>query len=137
MNKVRIFSRNKLTKAKSCLNVILKFNHKWHILLIEKEEIGKVLQFVSEYWEKLKNDPDNESLKILPSKFWMKSFGGPVGNAQGPKGRWITTLMYTEDPEIDKAFKEVLTRWQVKGQQTSTDLPTKSPDLIQIGSGKK
>jgi len=104
--------------------------------LIEKEEIGKVLQFVSEYWDKLNHDPDNESLKILPSKFWMKSFGGPVGNAEGPKGRWITTLMYTEDPDMDKAFKEVLTRWQVKGQQTSTDLPTKSPDLIQIGTGK-
>ena len=44
--------------------------------------------------------------------------------------------MYTEDPDMDKAFKEVLTRWQVKGQQTSTDLPTKSPDLIQIGTGK-
>jgi len=27
----------------------------------------------------------------------------------------------------------VLTRWQAKGQQTGTDLPTKSPDLIQIG----
>ena len=76
--------------------------------MIEKEEIGKVLQFVSEYWDKLNNDPDNESLKILPSKFWMKSFGGPVGNAEGPKGRWITTLMYTEDPDMDKAFKEVL-----------------------------
>ena len=44
--------------------------------------------------------------------------------------------MYTEDPEMDKAFKEVLTRWQVKGQQSSTNLPTKSPDLIQIGAGK-
>jgi hypothetical protein len=44
--------------------------------------------------------------------------------------------MYTEDPEMDKAFKEVLTRWQVKGQQSPTDLPTKSPDLIKIGSGK-
>jgi hypothetical protein len=40
--------------------------------------------------------------------------------------------MYTEDPEMDKAFKEVLTRWQTKGQQTSTDLPKKSPDLIKI-----
>ena len=105
--------------------------------MIEKDEISTVLQFISEYWEKLKNDPDNESLKMLPSKFWMKSIGGPVGNKQqGVKGRWITTLMYTEDPEMDKAFKEVLTRWQVKGQQSSTDLPTKSPDLIQLGAGK-
>ena len=104
--------------------------------MIEKDEISTVLQFVSEYWEKLKNDPDNESLKMLPSKFWMKSIGGPVGNNHNLKGRWITTLMYTEDPEMDKEFKEVLKRWQVKGQQASTDLPTKSPDLIQIGSGK-
>ena len=104
--------------------------------MIEKDEIEKVLQFVSEYWDKLKNDPENEALKVLPSKFWMKSLGGPVGNNDGPKGRWITTLMYTEDSDMDKAFKEVLTRWQVKGQQSSTDLPTKSPDLIQLGAGK-
>ena len=82
--------------------------------MIEKEEIGQVLQFVSEYWDKLKNDPNNEALKILPSKFWMKSFGGPVGNNKGHKGRCITTLMYTEDSDVDKAFKEVLTRWQTK-----------------------
>ena len=119
-----------------CLSAILKFNHKCFTVLIEKEEMIKVLQFISEYWDKLKDDPENEALKILPSKFWMKSFGGPVGNNKGPKGRWITTLMYTEDPEMDKAFKEVLTRWQVKGQQSPTDLPTKSPDLIKIGSGK-
>ena len=57
--------------------------------MIEKDEISTVLQFISEYWEKLKNDPDNESLKMLPSKFWMKSIGGPVGNKQqGVKGRW-------------------------------------------------
>ena len=104
--------------------------------MIEKAEIGQILQFIIEYWENLKNDPDNESLKILPSKFWMKSLGGPVGNNAGPKGRWITTLMYTEDPDMDKAFKEVLTRWQTKGQQTETELPKKSPDLVQIGRGK-
>ena len=95
--------------------------------MIEKEEIGQVLQFVSEYWDKLKNDQNNDALKILPSKFWMKSFGGPVGNNKGPKGRWITTLMYTEDSDVDKAFKEVLTRWQTKGQQSSTDLPPNHP----------
>ena len=61
--------------------------------MIEKEEMIKVLQFISEYWDKLKDEPENEALKILPSKFWMKSFGGPVGNNKGPKGRWITTLM--------------------------------------------
>ena len=104
--------------------------------MIDKDEVSTILEFLSEYWDKLKNDPENEALKILPSKFWMKSIGGPVGNKEGVKGSWVTTLMYTEDPEMDKAFKEVLTRWQTKGQQSSTDLPTKSPDLIQIGSGK-
>ena len=38
-----------------------------------------------------------------------------------------------EDEDMEKAFREVLTRWQAKGQQNGTDLPTKSPDLIQIG----
>ena len=101
--------------------------------MIDKEELIEVMKFVSEYWEKLKNDPDNDALKILPSKFWMKSLGGPVGNVKGIKGRWVTTLMYIEDEGMEKAFREVLARWQAKGQQTGTELPTKSPDLIQIG----
>ena len=37
--------------------------------MIDKEELGQILKFVSEYWEKLKNEPENEALKILPSKF--------------------------------------------------------------------
>ena len=101
--------------------------------MIDKEELGQVLKFVSEYWEKLRDEPDNDSLKVLPSKFWMKSLGGPVGNEKSVKGRWVTTLMYIEDEDMEKAFREVLTRWQAKGQQNGTDLPTKSPDLIQIG----
>jgi len=114
-------------------NFIIRFQLKNH--MIDNEELIQILKFVSEYWDKLKNEPDDESMKILPSKFWMKSLGGPVGNEKGPKGRWITTLMYTEDPEMDNAFKEVLKRWQTKGQQTSTELPKKSPDLIQIKRG--
>jgi len=101
--------------------------------MIDKEELAQIMKFVSEYWEKLKNDPDNDALKILPAKFWMKSLGGPVGNDKTTKGRWVTTLMYLEDEEMEKSFREVLARWQAKGQQTATDLPTKSPDLIQIG----
>jgi len=100
--------------------------------MIDKEELAQIMKFVSEYCEKLKNDPDNDALKILPSKFWMKSLGGPVGNDKTTKGRWVTTLMYLEDEEMEKAFREVLARWQAKGQQKATDLPTKSPDLIQI-----
>ena len=52
--------------------------------MIEKDEIAEILRFVSEYWDKLKNEPENEALKMLPSKFWMKSLGGPVGNKDGP-----------------------------------------------------
>jgi len=33
---------------------------------------------------------------------------------------------------MKNSFKEVLKRWQSKGQQTSTEVPKKSPDLIQI-----
>ena len=53
--------------------------------MIEKDEVKEILDFISEYWTKLKNDPDNEAMKMLPSKFWMKSLGGPVGNKDGPK----------------------------------------------------
>ena len=56
----------------------------------------------------------------------MNSVGGPAG-----KGRWITTLMYTEDEAEANQFKEVLLRWQTKPQQS------KSPDLIQINQTKK
>ena len=53
--------------------------------MIDKEELGQIMKFVAEYWEKLKNEPDNDALKILPSKFWMKSLGGPVGNEKESK----------------------------------------------------
>ena len=101
--------------------------------MIDKEELAQIMKFVSEYWVKLNNDPDNYALNILPSKFWMKSLGGPVGNEKTTKGRWVTTLMYLEDEEMEKSFREVLARWHAKGQQTATDLPTKSPDLNQLG----
>ena len=91
--------------------------------------------YTIEYWNNLRNDPENEAVKILPSKFWMKSLGGPVGNKDKQKGRWVTTLMYTEDDGLAQAFKEVLMRWQSKGQQQGIDLPTKSPDLIKINRG--
>ena len=97
--------------------------------MIDKNELNQILAFVSKKWTDLSRDPDNKALKSLPSAFWMNSLGGPTNN----KGRWVTTLMYIEDEEMEKAFREVLTRWQTKGQQTGTELPTKSPDLIQIG----
>ena len=51
----------------------------------------------------------------------MNSTGGPAG-----KGRWVTTLMYTENEDAANRFKDVLLRWQ------SMQLQSKSSDLVQI-----
>ena len=96
------------------------------INMLEKNELNQILAFISKKWTDLSRDPDNKALKSLPSDFWMNSLGGPVGS----KGRWVTTIMYTENEDDANKFKEVLMRWQSKPQQP------KSPDLIQI-SGKK
>ena len=104
-------------------------------IMIDKPELDMILSYIIEYWNNLRDDSENEAIKILPSKFWMKSLGGPVGNKEKQKGRWITTLMYTEDDGLAQAFKEVLMRCQAKGQQQRLDLPTKSPDLIKINRG--
>jgi hypothetical protein len=45
----------------------------------------------------------------------------------------VTSLMYTENESDALAFKEVLLRWQAKGQDRDKD---KGPDLIQIGKKK-
>ena len=94
--------------------------------MIEKNELNQILAFVSKKWTDLSRDPDNKALKSLPSDFWMNSLGGPAGS----NGRWVTTIMYTENEDDANKFKEVLLRWQSTPQQP------KSPDLIQI-SGKK
>jgi hypothetical protein len=96
------------------------------INMLEKNELNQILAFISKRWTDLSRDPDNKALKSLPSDFWMNSLGGPAGS----NGRWVTTIMYTENEDDANKFKEVLLRWQSKPQQP------KSPDLIQI-SGKK
>ena len=73
----------------------------------------------------MSRDPDNKAVKTLPDTFWMNSLGGPAG-----KGRWVTTLMYTENEDDANNFKEVLMRWQTKSKRE------KPPDLIQINSEK-
>jgi len=65
----------------------------------------------------------------LPNDFWMNSIGGKTAK----KGFWVTSLMYTENEADAAAFKEVLMRWQSKGQDKNRD---KGPDLIQIGKKK-
>ena len=90
--------------------------------MIDKNELNQILAFVSKRWTDLSRDPDNKALKSLPSNFWMNSIGGPAGK----NGRWVTTIMYTENEEEANRFKDVLLRWQSMQQQS------KSPDLIKI-----
>jgi len=97
--------------------------------MIQKEELEQILNFVASRWSEITKDPDNKSLESLPSDFWMNSVGGKTVK----KGFWVTTLMYTENESDAANFKEVLLRWQAKGQNKDRD---KGPDLIQIGKKK-
>jgi len=92
--------------------------------LLEKDELSQILAFVAKRWTDLSRDPDNKAVKTLPDTFWMNSIGGPAG-----KGRWVTTLMYTENEDEANRFKDVLLRWQSMQQQQQQ---SKSPDLVQI-----
>ena len=89
--------------------------------MLEKDELSQILAFVAKRWTDLSRDPDNKAVKTLPDTFWMNSIGGPAG-----KGRWVTTLMYTENEDEANRFKDVLLRWQSMQKQS------KPPDLIQI-----
>ena len=89
--------------------------------MLEKNELSQILAFVAKKWTDLSRDPDNKAVKTLPDTFWMNSIGGPAG-----KGRWVTTLMYTENEDAANRFKDVLLRWQ------SMQLQSKSSDLVQI-----
>ena len=89
--------------------------------MIEKNELNQILAFVAKRWTDLSRDPENKAVKTLPDTFWMNSIGGPAG-----KGRWVTTLMYTENEDAANRFKDVLLRWQ------SMQLQSKSSDLVQI-----
>jgi len=92
-------------------------------LMIEKQGLEQILNFVANRWIEVSKDPENKAMKTLPSNFWMNSVGGTAGN-----GKWVTVLMYTENEADANAFREVLLRWQAKGTQSN-----QSPDLIQIG----
>ena len=97
--------------------------------MIQREELEQILNFVASRWNEVTKDPENKALKDLPSDFWMNSVGGKTAN----KGYWITTVMYTENEADAASFKEVLLRWQVKGNDKNRG---KGPDLIQIGKKK-
>ena len=89
--------------------------------MLEKNELNQILAFVAKRWTDLSRDPENKAVKTLPATFWMNSTGGPAG-----KGRWVTTLMYTENEDAANRFKDVLLRWQ------SMQLQSKPSDLVQI-----
>ena len=95
--------------------------------MIQREELEQILNFVASRWTEITKDPNDKSLETLPDDFWMNSVGGKTAK----KGYWITSLMYTENESDAAAFKEVLLRWQAKGNEKN-----KGPDLIQIGKKK-
>ena len=95
--------------------------------MIQREELEQILNFVASRWIEVTNDSDSKVMETLPSDFWMNSVGGKTAK----NGYWITTLMYTENEADAAAFKEVLLRWQAKGNDRN-----KGPDLIQIGKKK-
>ena len=98
--------------------------------MIQREELEQILNFVAGRWNEVTKDPNSKALETLPSDFWMNSVGGKT--AKG--GYWVTTLMYTENEADAASFREVLLRWQAKGNDKNKD---KGPDLIQIGKKKK
>ena len=97
--------------------------------MIQREELEQIMNFIANRWVEISKDPDSNSLKELPSDFWMNSVGGKTAK----KGYWITTLMYTENEADAASFKEVMLRWQSRGNVKDRD---SGPDLIQIGKKK-
>lgn len=93
--------------------------------MIDREQLCQILQFVSRRWSDISKNPDSKVLATLPDDFWMNSVGGKAGS-----GRWVTTLMYTENQSDADAFKKMLLRWQAKGARDN-----RAPDLIQIERG--
>ncbi|HJU13629.1 MAG TPA: hypothetical protein VJ792_04160 [Candidatus Nitrosotalea sp.] len=92
--------------------------------MITKEELDEVLHFVAKRWIDMSREQNHKAFENMPTDFWMNSMGGGAGD-----GRWVTTLMYTEDAAEAESFKEVLLRWQAKHNSPKTG----PPDLIQIG----
>jgi len=91
--------------------------------MITKEDLDQVLQFVSKRWIDMSRDQNHKAFENMPTDFWMNSMGGNAG-----EGKWVTTLMYTEDSKEADSFKEVLMRWQSKHNTLG-----QGSDTIQIG----
>ena len=97
--------------------------------MIQREELEQIMNFVANRWIETTKDPNSKNMVDLPNDFWMNSIGGKTAK----KGFWVTTIMYTENESDAAGFKEVLLRWQTKGNDKNKD---KGPDLIQIGKKK-
>ena len=93
--------------------------------MIDKQGLDEILHFVSKRWIDISSDEKNKAFESLPNNFWMNAIGGRAGT-----GRWVTMLMYTEDPNEAESFKEVLLRWQAK--HSASPKQQESFDLIQI-----
>jgi|SRR5579872_1905489 len=93
-------------------------------MMITKEELDEVLHFVAKRWIDMSRESNHKAFENMPTDFWMNSMGGGAGD-----GKWITTLMYTEDAAEAESFKEVLLRWQSRHNAMKPG----SVDLIQIG----
>ncbi|MDE0265522.1 MAG: hypothetical protein OXK17_00625 [Thaumarchaeota archaeon] len=100
--------------------------------MIEKGDLGKVMSFVASRWAAESRDPDSKLMSDLPNDFWMNSAGGKTANG----GFWVTTLMYTESEADAAAFREVLLRWQSRGNSRNGAGAgagaSTGPDLIKI-----
>ena len=92
--------------------------------MITKEELDEILHFVAKRWVDMSREPEHKAFENMPTDFWMNSMGGNAG-----EGKWVTTLMYTEDAQEAESFKEVLMRWQ--GRRSA--IKEGPADLIQIG----
>lgn len=109
--------------------------------MIQKDDLGKVMNFVASRWVAESRDPDSKVMAELPSDFWMNSVGGKTVNG----GFWVTSLMYTESEADAAAFREVLLRWQSRGNSRNSMTGDNGnnkggvesgPDLIQISKLK-
>ena len=104
--------------------------------MIQKDDLVKITNFVASRWVTESKNPDSKIMTELPSDFWMNSVGGKTANG----GFWVTTLMYTENEADAAAFKEVLLRWQSKGNNknsaTGVNKNDMGPNLIKISSLK-
>lgn len=101
--------------------------------MIEKGDLGKVMSFVASRWAAESRDPDSKLMSDLPNDFWMNSVGGKTANG----GFWVTSLMYTESEADAAAFREVLLRWQSRGNSRNGvggagTGASSGPDLIKI-----